>query len=81
MLRHLRKWILGGRSDKREQAWLVFAMWAAAFLYAAYQEAHGNPMEGTQAILTAIFLPVLANLTLAHGMEWFGSQSKWKVDE
>ena len=77
MLRILRKYIVGGRTDKRESAWLVFIAWAIAFVWAAHKEAAGFSVAGTQAILSAAMIPVIALVAVAHGMEWVSEQTSW----
>jgi hypothetical protein len=81
MLKHFGKFMIGGRSGKREQAWAVFLLWAFAFGWFASKEAGGAEMAGTQAILIAAFPLVIANLALAHGMEWVSSQTGWGRQE
>lgn len=77
MLKMFGDFIIGGRSGKREQAWCVFLLWCAGFGWAAFKEASGVPMEGTQAILSVALWPVIVNLAAAHGMEWFSTQTLW----
>lgn len=77
MLKFFGRFIIGGRSGKREQAWAVFLLWCAAFAWMAAKEAGGLAMDGTQSILSLAFPMVIANLALAHGMEWVSSQTAW----
>lgn len=77
MLKHFVRLAIGGRSGKREQAWFVFLLWCAAFGWSAYQESMGAVMDGTQSILSLAFPMVMANLALAHGMEWVSAQTEW----
>lgn len=77
MLKHFGQLVIGGRTGKREQAWFVFLAWMGAFGWFTYKEALGVTMAGTQSILSLAFLPVLANLTVAYGMERLSAQSKW----
>lgn len=80
MLKFFGRFVIGGRSGKREQAWAVFLLWCIAFGWMASREATGIPLDGTQAILSAALWPVLINLAAAHGMEWFSSQTRFGGD-
>ncbi len=75
MLKLFGKFVIGGRSGKREQAWAVFMLWCIAFGWSAFKEASSVPMDGTQAILSVALWPVIVNLAAAHGMEWFSTQT------
>ncbi|WP_420567828.1 hypothetical protein [Thalassovita sp.] len=75
MLKFFGRYMIGGRSGKREQAWAVFLLWCGAFGWMAAKEASGIPMDGTQSILSLAFPMVIANLALAHGMEWVSTQT------
>lgn len=77
MLKLFGRFIIGGRSGKREQAWAVFLLWSCAFAWMFAKEASGVAMSGTQSILSAALWPVLINLAAAHGMEWFSTQTTW----
>lgn len=77
MLKFFGRFIIGGRSGKREQAWAVFLLWCFAFAWMAAKEAASVTMDGTQSILSAALWPVLINLAAAHGMEWFSTQTQW----
>lgn len=77
MLKFFGRFIIGGRSGKREQAWAVFLLWCFAFAWMAANEAAGVAMDGTQSILSLAFPMVIANLALAHGMEWVSTQTAW----
>jgi len=77
MLKFFGRFVIGGRSGKREQAWAVFLLWCSAFAWVAVKEAAGIQMEGTQAILSVALWPVIVNLAAAHGMEWFSAQTSW----
>lgn len=77
MLKFFGRFIIGGRSGKREQAWAVFLLWCVAFGWMASKEAASVPMDGTQSILSAALWPVLINLAASHGMEWFSTQTQW----
>lgn len=78
MLKLFGRYVIGGRSGKREQGWAVFLLWCAAFGWSAVQESLGIPMDGTQSILSVALWPVIVNLAAAHGMEWFSAQSGWR---
>ena len=80
MLKHFGHFVIGGRSGKREQAWAVFLLWCAAFVWMSVKEAAAAPVDGTQAILSAALWPVLINLAAAHGMEWFSTQTRFSAD-
>jgi len=41
MLKLFGKFVIGGRSGKREQAWAVFLLWCIAFAWSAQKEATG----------------------------------------
>ena len=70
------KWaVIGGRSGKREQAWLLFILWAAAFAWMMHREVQGLDLPATQAILTLALPLVVANLVISHGMEWVSTQT------
>lgn len=77
MLKLFGRFIIGGRSGKREQAWAVFLLWCIAFGWMASKEVSGMGVNGTQSILSLAFPMVIANLALAHGMEWVSSQTGW----
>ncbi|QBR35773.1 hypothetical protein ETW23_06060 [Leisingera sp. NJS201] len=77
MLKFFGRFIIGGRSGKREQAWAVFLLWCFAFAWMAAKEAAGVAVDGTQSILSLAFPMVIANLALAHGMEWVSTQTGW----
>lgn len=81
MLKFFGKFIIGGRSGKREQAWAVFLLWCGAFGWMTWKEAGGASMDATQAVLSLAFPMVIANLALAHGMEWVSSQTGWGARE
>jgi hypothetical protein len=51
MLRFLRKWVLGGNSDKREGAWLIFIIINVILVFAVYRESAGSDMPQTWAFL------------------------------
>lgn len=77
MLKLFGQYVVGGRTGKREQAWAVFLAWCAGFAWMTAKEAAGLTMEGTQSILSLAFPLVVANLTIAHGMEWVSAQTGW----
>ncbi len=77
MLKLFGRFVIGGRSGKREQAWAVFLLWCAAFGWFTLQESRAVSMSGTQAVLMSALPLVIANLALAHGMEWFSAQTRW----
>ncbi len=77
MLKFFGRFIIGGRSGKREQGWAVFLAWSGAFAWMTLKESHGVEMSGTQSILSLAFPMVIANLALAHGMEWVSTQTGW----
>lgn len=79
MLRLFGHFVIGGRSGKREQAWAVFLSWCAAFGWAAWKEASGSSLTGTHDILALALPLVIANLALAHGMEWVSTQTDWSA--
>tara|TARA_R100000773_G_scaffold43185_1_gene41275 strand:+ start:298 stop:543 length:246 start_codon:yes stop_codon:yes gene_type:complete len=81
MLKLFGRFVIGGRTGKREQAWAVFILWCAAFVWFAAKEAAGASLEGTQAILTLALPLVIGNLITAYGMEWASSQTKWGDSE
>lgn len=77
MLKFFGRFVIGGRSGKREQAWAVFLLWCVAFGWMAAKEAEGIQLTGMQSILSLAFPMVIANLALAHGMEWVSAQTGW----
>lgn len=77
MLKFVTKYIIGGRSGKREAAWFVFLLWAIAFAWSAWREAHGFPVTGVQSILTAALPFVLGFVLSVHGMDWVSKQTNW----
>ncbi len=81
MLKLFGKFVIGGRSGKREQAWAVFLLWCAAFVWAAHKEATGVDVQATQGILSATVWAAIANLATAHGIEALNSQSRWGASE
>lgn len=80
MIRLFTRYIIGGRTGKREQAWAVFLLWCGAFLYFMTKEAGGAELPGSQAILSLAFPFVTTNLALAYGAEWVSAQSKWSKE-
>ena len=77
MMRWWTKYVIGGRSGKREQAWALVLMWVMGLIFTAWREHAGLPVSGTQDILKALMWPLLLNLGASYGMEWASSQSKW----
>jgi hypothetical protein len=68
---------IGGRTGKREAAWAVFLLWSLAFCLTARQEMAEIDVTGTQAILQAALPFVLAMISVAHGMEWVSTQTRF----
>ena len=77
MLKSFTKYIIGGRSGKREAAWFVFLLWSIAFGWSAWREAHGFPVSGVQSMLTTAMPFVLGFLLSVHGMDWVSKQTNW----
>lgn len=55
----------------------MFLLWGIAFAWMAAKEATGAALDGTQSILSLAFPMVIANLALAHGMEWVSTQTNF----
>ncbi|MDF3413299.1 hypothetical protein HKX54_02425 [Sulfitobacter sp. M57] len=77
MLKLFGRYVIGGRSGKREQAWALFVLWAVAFGWMMHREVQGVDLPNTTSVLSLALPLVVANLAIAHGMEWTSTQSKW----
>ena len=66
MFKKLRQWLLGGDSDKREGAWLIFAIISGVLIYAVRHEAQGLEMEQTWDFLMIAWPAALAGVIGVH---------------
>lgn len=81
MLKLFTRYVIGGRSGKREACWVPFFLWACVFVWTVNSETQAIDMAATQEILRATFFPVMAFIVTAYGMEWVNTQTKWGVGE
>lgn len=81
MLKFFGRYIIGGRSGKREQAWFAFILWCIAFAWMMHREVQGIDLPNTTSLLALALPLVFANIAIAHGMEWHSDQSKWSKDD
>lgn len=77
MISVLKKYVLGGRSGKREAGWLLFIIWFVSAVIVVVFDVLGNEMMNAYELLKMTFWPVIGFLLSAYGMEWVGSQSPW----
>lgn len=75
MLKHARRWVLGGRSDKREGAWLIFIIVNAILFYAVFKESRGLDMPQTWAFLI-IAWPSSVTAVIGVHVQHFHAQAK-----
>lgn len=75
MFRMFRKWVLGGRSDKREAAWLVFFVVNLILIFAVRQESIGVDMPQTWAFLI-IAWPASVTAVIGVHVQHFHAQAK-----
>lgn len=77
MLKLFGKYVIGGETGKREQAWFLFLGWCVGFVMMSARESAGLPVDATHSILTMSFPFVIINLALSHGLEWMSMQTDW----
>ena len=75
MLRVLRKWVLGGRSDKREGAWLIFLIINVILVFAVYKESNGSDMPQTWAFLIVAW-PTSVTAVIGVHIQHFHAQAQ-----
>lgn len=75
MIKWLRRKILGGTSDKREGAWLIFLIVNAILIYAVRKEAMGVELPQTWAFLTIAWPGTMAAVIGVHAQH-FHAQAK-----
>lgn len=81
MISVLKKYVLGGRSGKRESGWLLLILWLLSAISVVTLGVFGHEMDKAYSLLEFTFIPVIMFLFGAYGLEWQSSQSKWKADE
>lgn len=75
MLRLLRKWVLGGNSDKREGAWFIFIVVNAILFFAVWKESTGVNMPQTWAFLI-IAWPATVTAVIGVHVQHFHAQAQ-----
>ena len=75
MFRLLRKWLLGGNSDKREASWLIFVIINAILIYAVAKESNGVEMQQTWAFLI-ISWPTSLSAVIGVHVQHFHAQAQ-----
>jgi len=75
MLKYLRQWLLGGASDKREAAWLMFIIINAILIFAVHKESLGFGMPQTWSFMTVAW-PFSAAVVAGVHAQHFHAQSK-----
>jgi hypothetical protein len=75
MFRFFRKWILGGKSDKREGAWLIFFIVNSILLFAVRSESLGIDMPQTWAFLIVAWPASVAAVVGVH-VQHFHAQAQ-----
>jgi len=75
MLRLLRKWVLGGNSDKREGAWFIFIVVNAILFFAVWKESNGVDMPQTWAFLI-IAWPATVTAVIGVHVQHFHAQAQ-----
>ena len=75
MLRYLRKWVLGGNSDKREGAWLIFILVNTILVFAVWSESSGIDMPQTWAFLV-IAWPSSVTAVIGVHVQHFHAQAQ-----
>jgi peptidoglycan/LPS O-acetylase OafA/YrhL len=77
MISALKKYVIGGRSGKREAGWLLMLLWLIAAVFIVVLDVFGYDMEKPYDLIEFTFYPVIAFLFGAYGMEWTSAQSPW----
>lgn len=72
MLKLFVRYVLGGRSGKREAAWFVFFVAAGVTAFVVFAEYNGVPMPISQSILIVVLPTSVIGVLTAHGIEHFG---------
>lgn len=80
MIALFKRFVIGGRSGKREAAWFLVIVWILAAGWFAWQELSGHSLPGVLAMLQTSATGVLAFLAMAYGLEWHSTQSQWRDD-
>lgn len=75
MLKLFRTWVLGGDSDKREGAWLIFIIVTAILSFAVFKESAGVEMPQTWAFLIIAWPAAVAAVIGVHAQH-FHAQAK-----
>ncbi len=75
MLRLLRKWVLGGNSDKREGAWFIFIVVNVILFFAVWKESTGVDMPQTWAFLI-IAWPATVTAVIGVHVQHFHAQAQ-----
>lgn len=70
MLSKLREILIGGETGKREMGVAVFLAYCFAWVF--------SPAD--RETLAGMVVPVLMFLAAVYGLEWHGTQSRWKAD-
>lgn len=71
MIRLIRKYLLGGKSDKREGAWLIFFIITGVMVYSVIREAEGVPMANTWAFLTVAWPGSVVGVIGVHAQHFY----------
>jgi hypothetical protein len=71
MISYLRQKIVGGDTGKREMGLGVFLAYCLAWIF----------QPGERELLSQMLIPVLGFIAAVYGLEWHGSQSKWKAND
>lgn len=74
MIRLMRKYLLGGESDKREGSWLVFMVVTGILVFSVRQEALGVAMPQTWAFLIIAWPVSVAGVIGVHVQHFFESK-------
>ena len=75
MLRLLRKWVLGGNSDKREGAWFIFIVVNVILFFAVWMESTGVAMPQTWAFLIVAW-PASVTAVIGVHVQHFHAQAQ-----
>lgn len=80
MINLLKRYVIGGRSGKRESGWLLVILWCLAAIGVVIAALLGRDVAMAVDMLKFTFYPIIAFLAGAYGLEWASTQSKWKAE-